>query len=1347
MPRPEHNKSQPVKMEASRSHVTDLTRLTYLTITGFLSLFFAPLALAADWPMWRFDASRTASSPENLSSELHLQWTRQYSPRTQVWDDPLNHDLMQYDRVFEPVVMGERMFVGFNDADKVVALDTGTGQELWAFYTDGPVRFPPVAWQNKVYFSSDDGYLYCVTAEDGRLKWKFRGGPSERKVLGNGRVISAWPARGGPVLRDGRIYFAASIWPFMGVFIHALDAESGKVAWVNDGTGAQFIKQPHSAPSFAGVAPQGALVATKDMLLVPGGRSVPAAFDLQTGEFRYFHINDGGKGNGGSFVAANDSQFFVHTRLRGVRPYDLKDGKATKVTHGEPVLDGTLLYAASDSAKLKVIQAVDTGEEVPWWLEVPGKLESHWGLRFLWEVEIDASGDLIKAGQRLYVAGTNSVSAVELPTSNGQPRVVWSHPVKGEVLRLLAANGKLFAVTLDGRIMAFGGEKAEPKTIQPQPRAPQPSRAHVAKAKSILKQSEVDDGYALWFGVDDGQLLQALLLESKLRIVAVDPDAEKVDRLRRELDAVGFYGNRITLHIGDPLSFKAPPYIAHLVGVGESFAGELRNRPVLQAAYESVRPYGGALWMPVGGVGQPRFARFIQEAKLEQATLQQSPGQILARREGALPQSADWTHQYGDVANSVKSDDARVKAPLGVLWFGGNSNMDVLPRHGHGPPEQVIGGRVFIQGMNSISARDVYTGRIFWKKEFENLGTFGIYYNDTYTNTPLSTAYNQKHIPGANGRGANCIATEDAVYVVVDSSCQVLEAKTGQLRRAIALPPRPGESEAPEWAYIGIYGNILLGGDGFAHHSQKFSSTAKTNSTTIEDFSASDGLAAFDRHTGKLLWRVKARHSFLHNGIVAGDGRVYCLDKLPFSAEHKLKRRGASAPSDYRIAAFDVRTGKLLWEDERNILGTWLGYSKDHDMLLAAGASGNDRLKDEVSQGMTVYRAKDGKVQWQDLKRKYTGPCILHNDLILTGANSYQASSGAFNLLDGTPHLVRNPLTGKLEPWRITRTYGCNTIVASENLLTFRSGAAGYYDLLSQSGTGNLGGFKSGCTANLVVANGVLNAPDYTRTCSCAYQNQTSLALIHMPELEMWTYSQFGMDATEGDRIGRVGINFGAPGDRRADDGTLWLEYPSVSADSPGLGIKVNGSQASYFRRHASQVSGAGWPWVGASGVRDCESITITPEILRGKIVKPAATKDDAEDEGKPAAAAPARTGARGNFPSRTRPPARTARPTTPSTKPIHPPAPYTVRLHFIEPDDLQLGQRVFDVSLQGQPVLDDFDIVKAAGGSLQSIVKEFGGVIIEKELTVNFTRTAGTQAGPILSGIELIAEEPAAGN
>ena len=93
----------------------------------------------------------------------------------------------------------------------------------------------------------------------------------------------------------------------------------------------------------------------------------------------------------------------------------------------------------------------------------------------------------------------------------------------------------------------------------------------------------------------------------------------------------------------------------------------------------------------------------------------------MVTRNGPLQGASPWTHNYGDIANTVKSDDQLVKAPLGILWFGGNSNMDVLPSHGHGPGEQVIDGRLIIQGINSISARDVYTGRVLWRHESENL--------------------------------------------------------------------------------------------------------------------------------------------------------------------------------------------------------------------------------------------------------------------------------------------------------------------------------------------------------------------------------------------------------------------------------------------------------------------------------------------------------------------------------------------------------------------------------------------------------------------------------------------------
>jgi outer membrane protein assembly factor BamB len=459
-----------------------------------LGLSMASSGMAADWPMWRCDAGRTAASPEKLPAELHLEWERRFSPRVQVWDDDLNHDLMTYDKVFEPVVMGDRMFIGFNDSDKMMALDLATGAEVWTFHTGGPVRLAPVAWKGKVFFTSDDGFLYCVSAADGTLLWSFRGGPSARKALGNGRLISAWPARGGPVIRDGRVYFAASIWPFMGTFIYSLDAESGKVIWVNDTNGAQFIKQPHGAPSFAGVAPQGTLVATEKMLLVPGGRSVPAGFDPETGALKYFNLNDGGKGNGGSFVAASESYFYVHTRQRGVRTYDLKTGTASKSTSNEPVITPDRIY----SAGLLGISGVPipgapivppkgtagvspAAPPAPTIAPVPAKAPPQvvralgTSEKIYWELKADASGDLIKAGDHLYAAGKNSLSAIAIPKGDAKPVIAWSQPVNGEVQRLLAANGKLIAVTLDGRILVYGSGTPQPAVAAKTPRVLQPS--------------------------------------------------------------------------------------------------------------------------------------------------------------------------------------------------------------------------------------------------------------------------------------------------------------------------------------------------------------------------------------------------------------------------------------------------------------------------------------------------------------------------------------------------------------------------------------------------------------------------------------------------------------------------------------------------------------------------------------------------------------------------------------------------------------------------------------------------------------------------------------------------------
>jgi hypothetical protein len=341
---------------------------------------------------------------------------------------------------------------------------------------------------------------------------------------------------------------------------------------------------------------------------------------------------------------------------------------------------------------------------------------------------------------------------------------------------------------------------------------------------------------------------------------------------------------------------------------------------------------------------------------------------------------------------------------------------------------------------------------------------------------------------------------------------------------------------------------------------------------------------------------------------------------------------------------------------------------------------------------MAVFRARTGEILWEE-KIAYTGPCMLRGGTILTQGSAY-------DLLTGRQQTYPHPLTGESIPWEFSRNYGCGTAITSENLLTFRSAAAGYYDLTNDGGTGNFGGFRSGCTSNLILANGVLNAPDYTSTCTCSYQNQTSLAMVHTPDVEIWTFNTIKASR---EPVQRVGINLGAPGDRRAENGTLWLEYPAVGGKSPRVDVEVTPEKPSWFRMHSLRVQQGNLKWVEASGAKGLRSVRI-------QVTPPPDANDGEVDE----------TGL--------------------SCGRIEEERPYTVHLHFMEPEDRKPGERRFDVALNGKTVLKDFDIVAEAGSARVGIVKRFQGVRASEAVMISLT-PADRDSETVLCGVEIVAE------
>jgi len=1439
--------------------------LLLATGIGLMSgFFFPPTVLGEDWPMWRYNESRSGASGEQLAQDLHLQWVRELPSPKPAW--PASQERLQFDASYEPVVAGKTIFIGSMVSDSVTAYNTDTGAEKWRFYCDGPVRFAPVVYKNKLYFASDDGYLYCCNTKDGSLINRFLAGPATNKVIGNDRLVGMWPVRGGPVLYDGTIYFAASIWPFMGTFIYAINAETADIIWTNSGSGSIYILQPHRSPAFAGVAPQGYLVATEDKLLISGGRSVPAAYDRRTGKFLYYHLNKYGK-MGICKVMASDDYFF-------------NDGAIYRLSDGNGISRAPASVIAND-----VIIGTKNGTVVAYQLDPNARSAKN-----LWQTETSPEIETIHmlAGQRIYGSGENgSILAIDIPPDGNQAEVAWQAKVDGKVWNMLAADGKLFVVTLEGDIYCFAEQKVKPKryALELKP-LPADSGQWADKTKQILEMTNQKEGYCLLLGLGTGELLYELIGQSNLHIIVLEPDAEKVAATRRQLDDAGIYGNRVSVLTGDITTMRLPPYMANLIVSEDLKAAKIKKgKAFIERIFHSLRPYGGTACFVLPQKRHTAILRRTIRLKLPGCEITSLGEFIRLTRVGPLPDSADWTHQYGDSANTVMSQDKAVKAPLGLLWFGGPPNDKILPRHGHGPSPHVVGGRLFIEGRNMIRAVDVYTGRLLWERHFDDLGKF-------YDNT--------SHQPGANEIGSNYVTVSDAVYIVHGDNIHVLDPATGRTMNEFSIPG----DDRPNFGSLAVWQDILLAASsplhvplidgagrrikpenakpiikqganwlylagthpdsgwmqpdykddnwktapaGFGYNNDDVNTTLTnmrnrypvvylrrsfdlhkpdkiaelglvvkyddafiaylngreilrvgvlsgrgpgasgiikhedhsweyfridnhttflregTNVLAIEghnektgsDFclhpyliavengkagidehdgtlaldnitgvtlnadyaSGSKMLVAMDRHTGNILWRRNAKYSFRHNTIVMAAGKVFCIDGMSEMKLATLKRRGLNFEERHTLYALDARTGEPIWQASEDIFGTWLAYSAEHDVLLEASSRSRDRAYDEADKGMTAYRGSDGKVLWKN-DDSYKGPPILYHAWVITqnsgGTGSTTVEAKALNLLTGETIEHEHPMTGEKIPWTWIRFYGCNTAIASENLLTFRSASGAFVDLTAGQGTANIGGFRSGCTSNLIIANGVLNAPDYTRTCTCSYQNQASLALIHMPEVAFWTFDYY-LKPSKPMPVKQVGINFGAPGNRYAENGTLWLEFPSIGGPSPDIPVRARYENPTWFRYHSSRVAGE-FNWIGSSGVTGLREVNIRMFVQPGEN-PPSVNAFDKHI---------------GNIPTWSE---EQIKGTFEQSRP------YTVRLFFAETDENLNGRRLFNVCIQDKQVLQEFDIAGEADGINRTIVREFKGINVKDDLKILLTPSKESSAGPLLCGIEILSE------
>jgi len=167
-----------------------------------------------DWPTYRCTNTRGGVSKTGVPTKLDTAWKTKLGGK-----------------LSSLIVADGKVFVAVVDRHSVHALDAGTGSELWYYTTGGRVDSPPTHFQGRVLFGSADGWVYCLSASDGKLIWRFRAAPVDRRLLSYEQIESVWPVHGNVLVHDGIAHFVAgrSVFVDGGMRLYRLDAKSGEL--------------------------------------------------------------------------------------------------------------------------------------------------------------------------------------------------------------------------------------------------------------------------------------------------------------------------------------------------------------------------------------------------------------------------------------------------------------------------------------------------------------------------------------------------------------------------------------------------------------------------------------------------------------------------------------------------------------------------------------------------------------------------------------------------------------------------------------------------------------------------------------------------------------------------------------------------------------------------------------------------------------------------------------------------------------------------------------------------------------------------------------------------------------
>ncbi|MHC4567496.1 MAG: outer membrane protein assembly factor BamB family protein [Planctomycetota bacterium] len=881
----------------------------------FLALLIVcGVGVAEDWPAYRSDAARSGVTSETIGPELHMRWKYiPTHPPKPAWPMPSEElPRMHIDNAFPVVMAGGNAYVGSCVTDKVTAIDLTGGEISWEFFTEGPVRFAPAVYDGKVYVGSDDGYVYCIDGKDGSLVWKYRPGPSDEKVIGNGRMISLWPVRTGVLVDDGTVYFAAGIFPYEGLYICALDAADGSVVWKNDTIG----DRAH-AMEFGGISPHGYLLASRDIVYVPSGRSMPVAFDRKTGKFLYCAA-PGGK-RGGCWALLDNDRLISGVDYSGEPhkvAYDARTGRRqgdafawfpgtdmavtgdssyiltrdgvyaiNRTAHSEAVRKANKLasdsrrwQSQSDELKKKFASADESArgklseriQELSKRIADAGAEQKRLkATSFKWRYPKKGLRSVLLAGDVVFAGGEEVIVGLDAETGEQ----VWKSEVAGAAVALAASGGHLVAGSDKGPIYCFSEvEVAGTRYITPKVKAdPYPSdsltETYKAAAEKIIAESGIKKGYALVLDCGQGRLAYELAKRTELKIVGLEKDPEKLAAARKNLEASGLLGTRVVV---EPWEMESlPNYFANLI-VSDGMLLTGRTAGTSEEGQRILRPWGGTACLSFHTDDGVMWRSFVR-----------SP----------LEGAGAWTQQYGDPQNTACSGDELVYGPLGILWFGEPGPIGMTERHARAQSPVAMDGRMFMEGEELVMAVDSFNGTLLWKRE----------------------------IPGAvrvkiKADCGNLVVTKDGLYIAAGDKCHRLDPETGETIRVYKMP---GSSDGSprRWGYISVVGDILYGSaatamdENYGAILKRFVEDGKWKN--IEDVPA--------EHRDQYEYSRKRYPDPKDLQMAAQRGGIMYRYMTSFARGGEFLQKDAVTDSlmvSDKIFALDTETGELLWKRE-----------------------------------------------------------------------------------------------------------------------------------------------------------------------------------------------------------------------------------------------------------------------------------------------------------------------------------------------------------------------------------------------------------------------------------------------